>query len=285
MNIYLESLLKNLPINKYTLYYTQIIEKSLHRTLSSKIYTEKHHILPKCLCQSKEQKSDKFNIAILTAREHYLCHKLLYKASVSTIYAKKMFYAYFMMAFMSVNDNRYKLSSREFEKIRTTHSLFNSIRMKERFKCKENHHMYGKHHSEETRNKISKALTGNTIPQETIDKMLATKLKNDSILKGERHHMYGKQHSEEYKQKMSESCKKIQKTEEWNKKNSESNMNRKHIANTITKQRRRLPKEEAIELVNSSNGVWIYLASMKPIPDYQFLDHSQEKLPLIDTFF
>ena len=47
----------------------------------------------------------------------------------------------------------------------------------------ENHHMYGKHHSEETRKKMSESHMG------------------------ENHHMYGKHHSEETKNKMSESHK------------------------------------------------------------------------------
>ena len=47
----------------------------------------------------------------------------------------------------------------------------------------ENHHMYGKHHSKETKRKISEAN------------------------KGENHHMYGKHHSEETKNKISESLK------------------------------------------------------------------------------
>lgn len=38
-------------------------------------YTERHHIIPKCLGGS----DDESNIAVLTAEEHYLCHQLLVK--------------------------------------------------------------------------------------------------------------------------------------------------------------------------------------------------------------
>lgn len=37
------------------------------------VYYEKHHILPKCLGGT----NDKENLVLLTAREHYICHKLL----------------------------------------------------------------------------------------------------------------------------------------------------------------------------------------------------------------
>ena len=37
------------------------------------IYYEKHHIIPKCLNGS----NDKKNLVLLTAKEHYVCHKLL----------------------------------------------------------------------------------------------------------------------------------------------------------------------------------------------------------------
>lgn len=46
--------------------------KTLNRKLG---YSEKHHIVPKCLGGS----DDKFNLVVLTAREHFLAHYLLTK--------------------------------------------------------------------------------------------------------------------------------------------------------------------------------------------------------------
>lgn len=77
----------------------------------------------------------------------------------------------------------------------------------------------------------------------------------------------GKRWSDEYKSKMSNSCKKVKKTDEWNKKNSLSNTGRIHIANVVTKERLRPYKEDAEQLLNMENSDWIKLASMKPIPD------------------
>jgi hypothetical protein len=60
----------------------------------------------------------------------------------------------------------------------------------------EKHPMYGKHLSVKTRQKISKSCLGQTASEETIRKMSIAQ-------SGENHPMYGKQHSEESKRKMS----------------------------------------------------------------------------------
>lgn len=54
--------------------YNEIIDRALLRRVEG--YTEKHHIIPKCLGGS----NDKINIVRLTAREHFLCHWLLFRA-------------------------------------------------------------------------------------------------------------------------------------------------------------------------------------------------------------
>ena len=63
-------------------------------------------------------------------------------------------------------------------------------------------------------------------------------------------------------------CSGIPKTLEHNIKNSISNTGRVHIANTITKVRKRPLKEEALLLIQNNSGVWIKLATQTPIPDY-----------------
>lgn len=57
----------------YKKHYDMLIEKSRNRQADG--YTEKHHIVPKCLGGTNE----KTNIAILTPEEHYLAHQLLVK--------------------------------------------------------------------------------------------------------------------------------------------------------------------------------------------------------------
>ena len=88
----------------------------------------------------------------------------------------------------------------------------------------ENHPFYGKHHSEETKQKMSEAkkgekhpLYGKQLSEETRRKMSEakkgeklseeTKGKISKSISGENHPLYGKHHSEETKRKMSEAKK------------------------------------------------------------------------------
>jgi len=57
----------------YLKHYNKLIERSKNRTLSG--YTEKHHIIPRCLGGT----DDKVNIAFLTPEEHFVAHQLLVK--------------------------------------------------------------------------------------------------------------------------------------------------------------------------------------------------------------
>jgi len=63
---------------KYITWYFNIIEKALseNRTYISGTH-ERHHILPRSLFP--EYKNDKKNLVILTFREHFICHVLLWK--------------------------------------------------------------------------------------------------------------------------------------------------------------------------------------------------------------
>ena len=64
----------------------------------------------------------------------------------------------------------------------------------------ENHYLFGKHQSEETKQRISKTKLGKTMSKETKQKM-------SDAQSGEKHPMYGKQHTDDTKQKMSEAKK------------------------------------------------------------------------------
>lgn len=55
----------------YQAIYDRLIERSRNRTING--YSERHHILPRCLGGGDEEA----NIAVLTAEEHYLAHQLL----------------------------------------------------------------------------------------------------------------------------------------------------------------------------------------------------------------
>jgi hypothetical protein len=59
----------------YELAYNNIINNAIkdNRKKGCGVYYEKHHILPKCLGGD----DIKTNLVLLTAKEHYICHKLL----------------------------------------------------------------------------------------------------------------------------------------------------------------------------------------------------------------
>lgn len=79
-------------------------------------YYEAHHILPKSMFPL--WKNRKSNIVLLTAREHFFCHQLLAK-----IYpTPQMLCA--LHAFISRPNSDYKVTSREYERIRIAFSNY-----------------------------------------------------------------------------------------------------------------------------------------------------------------
>lgn len=67
--------------------YNSIIENSKTRSLEDFIYVERHHIVPKCLSGD----NSKNNIAVLTYREHFICHWILCKLHPSNFKLKSAF--------------------------------------------------------------------------------------------------------------------------------------------------------------------------------------------------
>jgi NUMOD3 motif len=59
--------------NRYTRIYFSIIENARARVLSKDQYKETHHIIPR----SMGGDNSSYNLVDLTAREHFICHKLL----------------------------------------------------------------------------------------------------------------------------------------------------------------------------------------------------------------
>lgn len=86
----------------YTLIYKQIIDRAALRTPTG--YTEKHHIIPRCLGGN----DDKNNLIRLTAREHYLVHLLLTRIHPGHL---GLIHAFWMMSNKQWNKNR---SSRDY---------------------------------------------------------------------------------------------------------------------------------------------------------------------------
>lgn len=91
----------------YAKIYNDLIERSRLRDITDD-YHEKHHIIPRCL----DGKNSIENIAILTAREHYIAHQLLVKMYPDN---KKLIYAANMM---TVHDSDNRVGNRRYEWLR-----------------------------------------------------------------------------------------------------------------------------------------------------------------------
>jgi hypothetical protein len=124
--------------------YNSIIEnaRKQNRIRNNENYYEDHHIIPRCIGGDDSIK----NKVLLTAREHFVCHKLL-----TYIYQGnyKIYHAFHFMAFM--NKRKYEISSRDYE---YAIELFRSIPVDHRG---EKNTMYGKKHSKKSieKNRIS----------------------------------------------------------------------------------------------------------------------------------
>lgn len=87
--------------------YDSLMQRSLNRNLEG--YSEKHHIIPKCIGGNDLPE----NLVKLTAKEHYIAHRLLVEMYPSE---KKLKYAFWMMCTMKTeSQDRYRVSSRAYE--------------------------------------------------------------------------------------------------------------------------------------------------------------------------
>jgi len=164
-----------------------IIDRASNRTLHG--YREKHHVIPRCM----DGVDTADNLVELTAREHFIIHKLLVEIYPNN---NKIFFAYRMMALMrhsKDNDRTYYVSSREFERIRLLANIkigdtLRGRKLKPRsiesidkqIKTKQ---LNGYMHSDETKRKISAALT-NKPKSNDHRKNLSTVLKNNPKVTG-----------------------------------------------------------------------------------------------------
>lgn len=196
--------------NKYTKLYYNIISTARSSDISHLVYTETHHILPKCLTGTDSAE----NLVKLTARQHFVCHWLLTKM-VNGENKNKMIFALNKMLSSSKNQHRYKITGRKYELLKIQFNkanLFNdpNWQLEQR---KRNH--IGKKRSEETKQKLKDAWaksrehrTGINHPNYGKTASASTKQKQSLAmtgkLVGEKNPMYGKSHSDEVKKILSE---------------------------------------------------------------------------------
>lgn len=100
--------------NKYAIWYELIISRAQLRTLPENTYTEKHHIIPRSIGGSNK----KSNLAILTAREHFICHRLLTRFLKGQAKMKMSFATWIMLTNNNPHQKRYKVTSRIYEFIK-----------------------------------------------------------------------------------------------------------------------------------------------------------------------
>lgn len=99
--------------NKYKFWYFDIIDNACQRVPIKEEYYETHHIIPKSLSGD----NSKLNLVKLTGKEHFICHHLLIKMTTGAD-KKKMQFALNSFRRTSKNQNRYKLTARQYEIVR-----------------------------------------------------------------------------------------------------------------------------------------------------------------------
>ena len=130
-------------MNKYQKWYNCLIEKAQARNWSKKSaeqYVESHHIVPKSLGGT----DDESNLVFLTAREHLVAHLMLCKFG-DLNQKTKMLYAIERF----VHCNKQKINSHLYSKLK---SQISDNRKRD---MKNNKHLVGHKHSEETKLKMS----------------------------------------------------------------------------------------------------------------------------------
>lgn len=176
-------------------------------------YYEHHHIVPKSICPLL--KNSKLNLIYLTAKNHFLAHYYIWKWFRDELHEKKwsrrMCYALNMMKRnVSKSNNIDELSK-----------LYEEVKKDLRQAMKDNKYFMGKHHSAESRKKMSEALKGKQSSfkgkhhNEESRKKMSEAHKGHipwnkgatGIFAGEKHWNYGKHLSDETKKKISASKK------------------------------------------------------------------------------
>jgi hypothetical protein len=185
----------------YRKHYDLLMEKANNRELLKDTYTERHHILPRCLGGG----NNKNNIVNLLPKEHYFAHLLLFRLYPNN---QKLSFAFWMMCNGNRKKNRkYVVSSKIYEEVRT--KFIELVKQREpSFKGKKHTeesklknrlaHLgkktwIGKSHSEESKKKMSISAKGRKLSDDTKKKMSNSKK--------------GIKLSDDTKKKMSESSK------------------------------------------------------------------------------
>jgi DNA-binding CsgD family transcriptional regulator len=133
--------------NKYTKCYFSIITNATARVIPTE-YTESHHIIPKCLGGTNSND----NLVRLTAREHFMCHRLLVKMTTGDSKRKLSYALWAIVNQENKAQRRHKVNSRTYAILREEHKRIHSIAQTGRVG-----NNTGKKFSEETKRKMSES--------------------------------------------------------------------------------------------------------------------------------
>jgi hypothetical protein len=180
----------------YNKIYLQLINRSqtAKRQKSCNVYFESHHIIPLCLGGTDNQE----NLVLLTAKEHYIAHKLLCRIYPDN---KKLFYA--LWAMMNLNNKNqkrtYSISSREYQyaRIQYIELMKQPKTIEHKLKLKDSWTIERK--LAESKRKLGKPVNY----KNGINPNKGRKKPLKSVRLGKLHHMWGNQHSIETKTKIS----------------------------------------------------------------------------------
>ena len=185
MNIYLQQLSQIIPKSKYLNTYLALCHKALARantkTLAKQLlgYVEKHHILPAGF--KLGGKLDAQNYVYLTAREHFICHKLLVLSTIGTQFYQTCTQALHYFTLVSSKTQRPILTSHNFEFVRKHKSISFSGKNNSRYGRHDAAHNKGIPCSEEIKRKISESKKGRRQTAEIV-------LKRSAAYKAKNHH-------------------------------------------------------------------------------------------------
>lgn len=169
-----------LYLNRYAKFIESCLEKN--KDLPLDVYTEKHHILPKSLFpEFSNLKKYRWNMAILTGRQHFIAHMMLWKSfrNEATTYSANM------MRNRFGDKNR---NSRLYEQIRIEHSKYSGEKNKNFFPARDSENIILRVTKDDPR-WVSKELThvrkGTVVVKDCDGEILVVSIKDRRYLDGE----------------------------------------------------------------------------------------------------
>ena len=158
------------------------------REKNKDVYYEKHHIIPKCRGGS----NNKENFILLTAREHFIAHKLLCEIYPNDSKLKFAVWLFINKTQSNGQERIYNITSYEYERLKIEIAKQTSKQNK------------GRKYSDEVKQKMSDLKTG----KQRITRSEEHRRNLSESLKGNQSRL-GTKHSAETKKKMSETRKRL----------------------------------------------------------------------------